>query len=100
MSRTDGQFGAKPPVFESPSKSLVLIYRPTAIVTSLKAESKSVDDKTDEDEDNNNENSKRPSNAGSFSALETTMEWCEKQSECCPTQLLLLKRIIDLAAKN
>ncbi|GFW32463.1 hypothetical protein TNCV_676221 [Trichonephila clavipes] len=28
------------------------------------------------------------------------MEWCEQQSECCPTQLLLLKIIRDLAAKK
>ncbi|GFW48500.1 uncharacterized protein TNCV_1110591 [Trichonephila clavipes] len=54
----------------------------------------------DEDEDNNNESSKIPSKAGTFSALETAMEWDEQQSECCPTQLLLLKRIRDLAAKK
>ncbi|GFT25120.1 uncharacterized protein TNCV_180181 [Trichonephila clavipes] len=53
-----------------------------------------VDDETDGDEDNNNnESSKNPSNADAFSALETAMEWYEQQSECCPTQLLLLKRI-------
>ncbi|GFX10630.1 transposable element Tcb2 transposase [Trichonephila clavipes] len=28
------------------------------------------------------------------------MEWYEQQSECCPIQLLLLKRIRDLAAKK
>ncbi|GFT27112.1 uncharacterized protein TNCV_4676271 [Trichonephila clavipes] len=28
------------------------------------------------------------------------MEWYEQQSECSPTQLLLLKRIRDLGAKN
>ncbi|GFX36050.1 uncharacterized protein TNCV_4215721 [Trichonephila clavipes] len=59
-----------------------------------------VDDETDEDEDDNNESSKGPSNAGTFSALETAMEWYEQQLECCPTQLLLLKRIRDLAAKT
>ncbi|GFV89093.1 hypothetical protein TNCV_4912921 [Trichonephila clavipes] len=66
------------------------------IVTSVQAESEPADDETDEDEDNNNESSKGPSNAGTFSAL----EWYEQQSECCPTQLLLLKRIRDLAAKK
>ncbi|GFX03544.1 uncharacterized protein TNCV_4751291 [Trichonephila clavipes] len=70
------------------------------IVASMKAESEHVDDETDEDEDNNNESSKGPSNAGAFSALETVMEWHEQQSECCPTQLLLLKRFRDLAAKK
>ncbi|GFV78282.1 uncharacterized protein TNCV_94421 [Trichonephila clavipes] len=70
------------------------------IVTSLQAESDPVDDETDEDEDNNNESSKYPSNAGAFSALETAMEWYEQQSKCCPSQLLLLKRIRDLAAKE
>ncbi|GFU83839.1 uncharacterized protein TNCV_1695091 [Trichonephila clavipes] len=70
------------------------------IVTSVQAESDHVDDEMDEDEDHNNESSKGPSNAGAFSALKTAMEWYEQQSECCPTQLLLLKRIRDLAAKN
>ncbi|GFW06828.1 integrase catalytic domain-containing protein [Trichonephila clavipes] len=50
----------------------------------------------DEDKDNNkNESSKGPSNADAFSALETAMEWYKQQSECCHTQLLLLKRISD-----
>ncbi|GFV65570.1 uncharacterized protein TNCV_778561 [Trichonephila clavipes] len=63
------------------------------IVTSVQEESDPVDDETEEDEDNNsNENSKGPSNAVAFSALETAMEWYEQQSECCPTQLLLLKK--------
>ncbi|GFY33255.1 hypothetical protein TNCV_1241051 [Trichonephila clavipes] len=71
------------------------------IVTSVQEESNPVDDKTKEDEDNNNsESSKGPSNADAFSALETAMEWYEQQSESCPTQLMLFKRIRDLAAKN
>ncbi|GFU51927.1 uncharacterized protein TNCV_3734321 [Trichonephila clavipes] len=70
------------------------------IVTSVPAESDPVDDETDEDEDNNNETNKVPSIAGAFSVLETAMEWYEQQSECCPTQLLLLKRIKDLTAKK
>ncbi|GFS95987.1 uncharacterized protein TNCV_4277711 [Trichonephila clavipes] len=70
------------------------------IVTSVQ-DSDSVDDETDEDEDNNNkESSKGPSNPHAFPALETTMEWYEQQSECCPTPLLLLKRVRDLAAKK
>ncbi|GFW39411.1 histone-lysine N-methyltransferase SETMAR [Trichonephila clavipes] len=71
------------------------------IVTSVPEESDPVDDETGEDKDNNNdESSKGPSNADAFSALETTMEWYEQQLECCPTQLLLFKRIRDLAAKE
>ncbi|GFU50779.1 uncharacterized protein TNCV_2494851 [Trichonephila clavipes] len=70
------------------------------IVTSVQEESDPVDDETDEDEDNNNdESNKGASNANAFSALETTMEWYEQQSECCPTQQLLLTRIRDLAEK-
>ncbi|GFY17068.1 uncharacterized protein TNCV_1088441 [Trichonephila clavipes] len=69
------------------------------IVTSVQEEFDPVDDETDEDEDNNNnESSKGPSNADAFSALETAMEWYEQQSECSPTQLLLLKRIRDIEA--
>ncbi|GFV47235.1 uncharacterized protein TNCV_4828911 [Trichonephila clavipes] len=47
-----------------------------------------------------NGSSKGLSIADAFSALETAMEWYEQQSECCRIQLLLLKRIGDLAAKK
>ncbi|GFT59191.1 hypothetical protein TNCV_3891481 [Trichonephila clavipes] len=70
------------------------------IMTSVQAESDPVDDETDEDEDNNNESSNSPSNASVFPALEIAMEWYEQQSKCCPTQLLLLMRIRDLAVKK
>ncbi|GFX82608.1 uncharacterized protein TNCV_1192831 [Trichonephila clavipes] len=71
------------------------------IMTSVQEESDAAEDETDKDEDNNNnESSKSSSNADTLSALETAMEWYEQQSECCPTQLLLLKRIRDLAAKK
>ncbi|GFV62114.1 uncharacterized protein TNCV_4109171 [Trichonephila clavipes] len=71
------------------------------IVTSVEEESDPVDDETDKDEGNyDNENSKGSSNANAFSVIETAMEWYEQQSKCCPTQLLLLKRIEDLAAKG
>ncbi|GFW69932.1 hypothetical protein TNCV_1403851 [Trichonephila clavipes] len=67
------------------------------IVISMQEESDPVDDETDEDEDNNNaESSKCPSNADAFSVSETPIEGYGKQSECYPTQLLLLKRIRDL----
>ncbi|GFV38598.1 uncharacterized protein TNCV_132371 [Trichonephila clavipes] len=70
------------------------------IVTSVEEESDPVDDETDEDEDNNNESSKGPSKNDAFSTLETAVEWYKQQSECCPTQPLLLKRIRYLAAKK
>ncbi|GFV40429.1 hypothetical protein TNCV_2535971 [Trichonephila clavipes] len=71
------------------------------IVTSVQ-ESDPVDDETDEYEDNNNNNksSKGSSNADSFPALKATMEWYEQQSVCCPTPLLLLKRIRDLVQRK
>ncbi|GFU65422.1 hypothetical protein TNCV_633451 [Trichonephila clavipes] len=67
------------------------------IATSMQEDSDPVVDETDEDEDNNNndESSKGPPNADAFSASETAMELYEQQSECCPTQLLLLKRIMQ-----
>ncbi|GFW31913.1 hypothetical protein TNCV_5040821 [Trichonephila clavipes] len=34
------------------------------------------------------------------SAYNAALEWYKQQSEYCPTQLLLLKRIRDLAAKK
>ncbi|GFT12978.1 uncharacterized protein TNCV_5096411 [Trichonephila clavipes] len=70
------------------------------IVTSVQSESDPVDDETNDDEENHNKSSKGPSNASTFSVSETAVEWYEQQSECCPTQLLLLKRIRDLAAKK
>ncbi|GFS76150.1 uncharacterized protein TNCV_4667241 [Trichonephila clavipes] len=70
------------------------------IVTSVQEESDPVDDETNEDEDNNNESSKDTSNADALFALNKAMEGYEQQSECCPTQLLLLKRIRDLVAKK
>ncbi|GFW51056.1 hypothetical protein TNCV_3593381 [Trichonephila clavipes] len=69
------------------------------IVTSAQEGSDPVDDEIDNDEDNN-ESSKGPSNVNAFSALETAMVRYEQQSEYCPTQLLLLKRIRDSAAKK
>ncbi|GFV66074.1 uncharacterized protein TNCV_2891441 [Trichonephila clavipes] len=58
------------------------------IVTSVQEESDPVDGETEKDEENNNNNnesSKDPSNAETFSALETAMEWHEQQSGSCPT---------------
>ncbi|GFX46980.1 uncharacterized protein TNCV_316031 [Trichonephila clavipes] len=58
-------------------------------------------DETDEDEyNNNNESSKSTSKADTFSALEIALKGYEQQSECCPNQLQLLKRIIEIKAKK
>ncbi|PRD38891.1 UNVERIFIED_CONTAM: hypothetical protein NCL1_02662 [Trichonephila clavipes] len=71
------------------------------IVTSVQEQSDPVDHETDENEDNNsNESCKGPSNADTFSALETAIQWYEQQSEWCPTQLLLFMRTRYFAAKN
>ncbi|GFX93477.1 hypothetical protein TNCV_1094171 [Trichonephila clavipes] len=59
-----------------------------------------VDDDKVEGEDNNNESCNGSSNANAFSGLETAVEGYEQHSECCPTQLMLLKRISDPVAKN
>ncbi|GFV54080.1 uncharacterized protein TNCV_1072031 [Trichonephila clavipes] len=71
------------------------------IVISLHKKYDHADDEMDEDEHkNNNESSKGPSNGDVFSALETAMEWYEQQSECCSSQLQLLKRIRYLLVKQ
>ncbi|XP_046629071.1 jerky protein homolog-like [Neodiprion virginianus] len=57
-------------------------------------------DSDDKHSDESVEASKQPSHGEAFGALETAMEWYEKQPECCQTQLLLLKRLRDLAAKK
>ncbi|PRD30468.1 UNVERIFIED_CONTAM: hypothetical protein NCL1_26332 [Trichonephila clavipes] len=69
-------------------------------IVTVQKESDTVDDETDEDEDNNNESSKGPSNADTFSSLETAMEWYQQHLEFCPTQLLLLKIVRDLAVRK
>ncbi|GFU53062.1 uncharacterized protein TNCV_3098461 [Trichonephila clavipes] len=84
----------------SKHKFNVLYIEITLEILNRLTKGKSGDDEADEDEVNSNKSSKGPSNAGAFSALETAMEWYEQQSECCPTQLLLLKRIRGLYAKT
>ncbi|GFV93816.1 hypothetical protein TNCV_367151 [Trichonephila clavipes] len=80
----------KKTVFQRPSDD--------EIVTSVQ-ESDPDDDETDENKNNdNNESSKGPLNSDLFSALETAFKSYERQPECCRTQLLLIKRISDLAA--
>jgi len=54
----------------------------------------------DSDSDESVDATKAPSHAEAFSAFETGLEWFERQAECCPTQLLLLKRLRDLAAQK
>ncbi|GFV64192.1 hypothetical protein TNCV_1806901 [Trichonephila clavipes] len=66
------------------------------MVTSVQEESDPVNDQTDEDEDNTTKVARVHQMLSRFLA----MEWFEQKSDCCPTQLLLLKRIGDLAAKK
>lgn len=56
----------------------------------------------DEDDDNEGDNipDSGPSHEEAYSALNTAMTWYERQEESCPTQLLLLKQMRDLAAKK
>ncbi|GFV71097.1 hypothetical protein TNCV_698881 [Trichonephila clavipes] len=81
-----------PRVAEQCDVNIQLLIKWREIATSEPEESDPVDNETDEHEDNNNnESSRGTSNADAFSALETAMEWYEKESECCPAKLLLLK---------
>lgn len=41
-----------------------------------------------------------PTHSEAFNAFDVAMEWCEQQKECTPEQLLLLKRLKDLAARK
>jgi len=43
---------------------------------------------------------KGPTSAEAFVAFETGLKWFEKQAKCCPTQLLIFKRLRDLAAEK
>lgn len=54
----------------------------------------------DEDGEYEGNRKRKPSHEEAFAALETAMCWYEQQAESCPAQLLLLKRIRDLAAKK
>ncbi|XP_060865412.1 uncharacterized protein LOC132941393 [Metopolophium dirhodum] len=65
------------------------------IISSLQNE---VSDDSSSDESMNT--SKGPTSAEAFAAFETGLEWFQKQSECCPTQLLLLIRLRDLAVEK
>lgn len=41
-----------------------------------------------------------PTHSEAFNAFDVAMEWCEQQKDCSPEQLLLLKRLKDLAARK
>ncbi|GFV46386.1 hypothetical protein TNCV_3232751 [Trichonephila clavipes] len=68
------------------------------IVTFVQEETNHVDDETDDDEDNN-DNSKRPSNADAFSALDSYGVVRTTISAEHPTELMLLNRIILFSEK-
>lgn len=69
------------------------------IVSSVQNQSED-EESNDSSCDEDGDESKGPSHAGAFAAFETGLEWFERQAECCPTQLLLLKRLRDLAAQK
>lgn len=58
------------------------------------------DSEREEHDFSDNEEESGPSHAEAFTALETVLSWYEKQDESCAAQLLLLKRMRDLAAKK
>lgn len=55
---------------------------------------------SDGDDTENEAEETGPRHSEAFVAAETLMTWLEKQNESSPTQLMLLKRIKDLAAKK
>jgi len=67
------------------------------IVSTIQEES---EDAENENLDGDDEEESGPSHGEAFTALETALSWFEKQEESCTTQLLLLKRMRDLAAKK
>ncbi|XP_028147821.1 jerky protein homolog-like [Diabrotica virgifera virgifera] len=63
------------------------------------------EDETETMESDSDDNSDKteetgPTHSEAFVAAEALMSWLEKQNESSPTQLILLKRIKDLAAKK
>lgn len=69
------------------------------IISSL--QNQSGDEESDDSScDESISESKGPSHAEAFAAFETGLEWFERQTECCPAQLLFLKRLRDLAARK
>lgn len=71
------------------------------IVTSVKNDEFENEYDVDEGSTNDNQDFQlRPSHAEAFMAFEKTMEWCERQKECSPDELIFLKRLRDMAAKK
>ena len=46
------------------------------------------------------DDNKGPTHAEGLAALEMATMWCERQPECCSSQLLLLKGIRDLTTRK
>lgn len=57
-------------------------------------------DVSDLDDDDVAEGESYPTDTEAFNAFDVAMEWCELQKECSSEQLILLKRLKDLAAKK
>lgn len=71
------------------------------IVTSVKDNIMENEENSDvEDGYEGSDNINYPTHSEAFNAFDVAMEWCEQQKECNPEQLLLLKRLKDLAARK
>lgn len=57
-------------------------------------------DESESNPESEKESLSGPTHAEAFVALETAMEWCEEQSECSTTEIRILKKLKDLAAKK
>lgn len=68
------------------------------IIQSTKEESYPVD--TEDDNDSTFELESGPSASEAFACFETALNWMERQSECDHVDLLVVKRLKDLAAKK
>ncbi|XP_053949972.1 jerky protein homolog-like [Anastrepha ludens] len=68
------------------------------IIQSTKEESYPVD--TEDDNDSTFELEAGPSASEAFACFETALNWMERQSECDHVDLLVVKRLKDLAAKK
>lgn len=71
------------------------------IVTSVMINSQTEDsENSDLEEQTEDEGECNPTHSEAFNAFDLAMEWCEQQKECSSDQLILLKRLKDLAAKK
>jgi hypothetical protein len=67
---------------------------------SVQDEERAAINQGDSDKEEEGEAKSGPTHAEAFTALETAVAWRKWQSECRSTEVLLLKGIRDLAAKE